>query len=137
MFRLQPGKIHRLTETAKKGQVGSFYRYRLIPKLSINKIYWNQVLNADLKTDFIKFQQPCKLVGSFVKKSSRRASHFLTSCSFFRSCGVWLLLSVARWDEYDDKKWKGPPEVSTLNMICYKVAATRSFGQKTVKAHPI
>ena len=62
---------------------------------------------------------------SFVKKSSCRASHFLTSCSFFRL----LLLSVARWDD-DDKKWKGPPKVSTLNMICYKVAATWSFGQK-------
>ena len=29
--RLQLGKIYRLTEPAKKGQVGSFYRYRLIP----------------------------------------------------------------------------------------------------------
>ena len=30
--RLQPGKIYRLTEPSKKGQVGSFYRYRLIPQ---------------------------------------------------------------------------------------------------------
>ena len=33
IFRLQPGIFFCLTEPAKKGQVGSFYRYRLIPQL--------------------------------------------------------------------------------------------------------
>ena len=36
-MRFEPGKMYRLTEPAKKGQVGSFYRYRLIPQLIMIK----------------------------------------------------------------------------------------------------
>ena len=89
--------------------------------------FLNKLFKLPLKTCILLSKYPTLFLTcwSFVKKSSCRASHFLTSCSFFRL----LLLSVARWDD-DDKKWKGPPKVSTLNMICYKVAATWSFGQK-------
>ena len=35
----EPGKMYRFTEPAKKWQVGSFYRYRLIPQLKYQAIF--------------------------------------------------------------------------------------------------
>ena len=49
----EPGKMYRLTEPGKKYQVGSFYRYRLIPQVTCATVCdfcGNEIKKVTIKT---------------------------------------------------------------------------------------